>query len=164
MKAIVYTSNTGYTKQYAELLSQKTGLPAYTLREARKALQKGDKIIYLGWLFASHVRDYGKTAKLYDIAAVCGVGLCTTGALLREARAATAIPENIPLFTLQGGLDMGRLRGMNKFIITMMINGLDVKPARTDSEEAMLALLKKGGSYVSADNLHDILEWYENAE
>ena len=33
-KAIVYTSNTGYTAQYAALLAKKTGLRAYALNEA----------------------------------------------------------------------------------------------------------------------------------
>ena len=31
MNAIVYTSNTGYTAQYARLLSKQTGLPAHPL-------------------------------------------------------------------------------------------------------------------------------------
>ena len=32
--AIVYTSNTGYTAEYAYLLGGKTGLPVYALAEA----------------------------------------------------------------------------------------------------------------------------------
>lgn len=34
LNAIVYTSNTGYTRQYAVLLGEKTGLPVYSLEEA----------------------------------------------------------------------------------------------------------------------------------
>ena len=40
--AIVYTSNTGYTAQYAKLLGKKTGLPLYSLAEA------GAKLIVIG--------------------------------------------------------------------------------------------------------------------
>lgn len=36
MKAIVYISNTGHTKKYAELIGEKTGLPVYELSEAKK--------------------------------------------------------------------------------------------------------------------------------
>ena len=32
--AVVYTSNTGYTAQYASLLGGETGLPVYSLAEA----------------------------------------------------------------------------------------------------------------------------------
>ena len=45
LKAIVYTSNTGYTAQYAALLAKKTGLHAYTLEEAQGKLPDGAEII-----------------------------------------------------------------------------------------------------------------------
>ena len=38
INAIVYTSNTGYTAQYARLLDEKTGMPVYSLDEAEKSL------------------------------------------------------------------------------------------------------------------------------
>ena len=50
--AIVYTSNTGYTKQYAGMLGKNTGLPVYSLEEAMKELGAGDSILYLGLLMA----------------------------------------------------------------------------------------------------------------
>lgn len=40
--AIVYVSNTGYTKAYAQMLGNQTGLPVYPLEEAQKVL-KADK-------------------------------------------------------------------------------------------------------------------------
>ncbi len=39
-KAIVYTSNTGYTAAYAKLLGEKTGLLVYPLSEVVKSLEK----------------------------------------------------------------------------------------------------------------------------
>ena len=38
IQAIVYTSNTGYTAEYARMLGEKTGLPVLTLNEAKKSL------------------------------------------------------------------------------------------------------------------------------
>ena len=57
MKAIVYTSNTGTTKEYAEIIEKKTIIPAYTLDEAEKVLSAGDEVIYLGWLMAGTIKD-----------------------------------------------------------------------------------------------------------
>lgn len=37
-KAIVYTSNTGYTEEYARLLGEETGLPVYSLKDASDSL------------------------------------------------------------------------------------------------------------------------------
>lgn len=43
MKAIVYTSNTGFTARYAEILGRQTGLEVWELSEAVKKLPKGPK-------------------------------------------------------------------------------------------------------------------------
>ena len=48
MDAIIYTTNTGSTEQYAKLLAQKTGLPACSLAEAKKRGFAGAKVVYLG--------------------------------------------------------------------------------------------------------------------
>ena len=55
MDAIIYTTNTGSTEQYAKLLAQKTGLPACSLAEAKKRGFAGAKVVYLGgsWLALS---------------------------------------------------------------------------------------------------------------
>ena len=52
MDAIIYTTNTGSTEQYAKLLAQKTGLPTYSLAEAKKRNFVGAEAIYLGWIMA----------------------------------------------------------------------------------------------------------------
>ena len=52
MNAIIYTTNTGSTARYAELLPCATGLPAYSLAEAKSAVSTGAEVIYLGWIMA----------------------------------------------------------------------------------------------------------------
>lgn len=65
MNAIVYTSNTGTTKEYAKLLSDKLSLPYYSLDEIEYKVKPGSKIIYLGWIMASGVKGYKKVVKDY---------------------------------------------------------------------------------------------------
>ena len=55
--AIVYTSNTGHTRQYALLLGKQVCLPVYSLEEANSHLSGGSPVIYLGWIHASHVSE-----------------------------------------------------------------------------------------------------------
>lgn len=160
MKAIIYTSNTGFTAKYAELLGEKTGLPVYELSDAEKHIEKGAMIIYLGWLFANNVKGYKKAAEKYSIAAVCAVGLCDTGTLLEEVRKTISLPDSIPLFTLQGGIQHAKLHGINKLMINMLIKGLSAQKERSEQEERMLYLIKNDGNYVSEENLSAVLEWY----
>ena len=163
--SIVYTSNTGYTAEYARLLGEKTGLPVYSLAEAEQKLAAGNRVIYLGWLMASKVQGYKKAAKRYKVQAVCGVGMGGTGSQLQEVRRANAIPEKTPLFTLQGGFDIQKLSGVHKLMMTIMVKtagkGLAEKQDRTPDEDVMLEMLTQGGSRVSAENLAEVLAWVE---
>ena len=159
--AIVYTSKTGFTRQYAQLLGKRLGLPVYSLEDALYGMDQGSPILYLGWIHASAIRDYRKAAKNFSVCAVCGVGLCDTGTLTDQVRKATAIPASIPLFTLQGGFDRSKLKGLDKLMISMLVKGLSAQEKRSEQDERMLALLQTDGNYVSPDNLKGILDWYE---
>lgn len=163
MNAIVYTSNTGFTAQYAGLLGEKLNLPVYSLDAAKKELVAGAEILYLGWLMAGQVKGYKQAAKRYKIAAVCGVGMGAGGSQIEEVRKGNAIPENVPLFTLQGGFELGKLHGIYKFMMSTMKRTLGKKlaekPDKTAEEQDMLDLLLNGGSRVSEENLRPVLEW-----
>lgn len=161
MKAIVYTSNTGHTAEYAKILGEKTGLPVYALSEVAKQLSNGTEIIYLGWLFANNIKGYKKAAKQYKISAICAVGLCDTGTALAEVRKINSISEETPLFTMQGGMDKTKLRGINKFMINMLTKGLSSQKERSENDERMLHLLKNDQNYVSEENITAFMEWYK---
>ena len=165
--SIVYTSNTGYTAEYARLLGERTGLPVYSLAEAERKLAAGNRVIYLGWLMAGKVQGYKKAAKRYKVQAVCGVGMGGNGSQLQEVRKANAISEKTPLFTLQGGFDIQKLSGVYKLMMTIMVKtagkGLAEKQDRTPEEDVMLDMLTRGGSRVSAENLAEVLAWVDEA-
>ena len=165
--AIVYTSNTGYTRQYAMLLGEKTKLPVYSLDEAVQKLAQGNTVIYLGWLMAGKVQGYAKAAGRYHVAAVCGVGMGATGSQMQDLRKANALSDAMPVFTLQGGFDLARLKGVYKLMMTVMAKtagkALADKADRTPEEDAMLDMMRNGGSHVSEENLTAVVSWYQNA-
>lgn len=165
VNAIVYTSNTGYTAEYARLLGEKTGLPVFPLERAQRELPKGEAIVYLGWLMASQVKGYKAAKKRFAVRAVCGVGMGANGSQRSEVRRANGIEEDIPLFTLQGGFDMNRLHGLYKGMMRVMVRLLGKrlagKESRTPEENDMLLLMTQGGSRVSTDNLGDVIALLE---
>lgn len=160
---ILYTSNTGFTAQYAAMLSEQTGLPCFALKAAGH-IQPGTPILYLGWLMAGNVQGYKEAAKKYRVCAVCGVGMGSTDSQIEDVRKANALPADLPVFVLQGGFDMKRLHGVYKLMMTVMKNtvgkSLARKPERTADEGTMLDLLQNGGSRVSPENLSSVLDWY----
>ena len=88
MKAIVYTSHTGHTQRYAQLLAERTGVPAYSMKEAREKLRPKDEIFYMGWLMAGTVKGVQAAMDRYTIrgAAIVGVSPQGNGDLWTEAR------------------------------------------------------------------------------
>ena len=161
--AIVYTSNTGTTAQYARMLEERTGWKAYSLDEAWSALAENTPVLYLGWLMAGQVKELKKAQKRFKICAVCGVCMGRTGSQLAEVRKANALPLEMPVFTMQGGFDMKRLHGVYKMMMTIMGKTmgkrLSQKPDLSPEEREMLRLLNEGGSCVSEENLSGVLAW-----
>lgn len=164
MDGIVFTSNTGFTAQYAKLLGQKTGLPVYELGKTDNALPKKASVIFMGWLLAGGVKGYRKAARKYRIRAVCGVGLCDTGCLLAEVRKAISLPESIPLFTVQGGMDHSKLKGIYGSMIDTLTKIMAAKKNPTEDDKRMVELLTADASYVKETNLDALLAWYKETE
>ena len=162
-QAIVYTSNTGFTREYALMLGQKTNLPVYSLQESSGKIARESSVVYLGWLMAGKVQGYADAAKQYSVEAVCGVGMGSTGSQMEDVKKNNNIPDSTPVFTLQGGFDMNKLRGVYKMMMQVMKKTvgkkLAEKPDRTPNEEEMLDLLLHGGSRVSEENLAAVMEW-----
>ena len=71
------------------------------------------------------------------------------------------MPDSLPLFTLQGGMDKTKLRGINKFMINMLTKAIGSKKDKSADDERMLYLLKNDQDYVSEENLTAFIEWYE---
>lgn len=163
--AIVYTSNTGFTAQYASLLGGETGLPVYSLEDASKSLPQSSPIVYLGWLTAGKVQGYDKAVTKFNLQALCAVGMAKSGSQMEDVRKSNNLPQGLPLFTLQGGFDLKKLRGIYRLMMLVMsktvAKKLAAKPDRTPDEEDMLDLFQNGGNRVSLENLRPVLAWYE---
>ena len=164
MNAMIYTTNTGSTERYARLLAEQTGLPAYSLAEAKKAVPAGAEVIYLGWIMAGLVKGYASAAKRYRVRAVCAVGMGQTGTQTDSVRKKSEIPANIPLFILQGNFDVKKLHGVYRLMMEIMVKtagkSLAQKKGRTPEEDDMLDMMLHGGERVKAENLSAVLDWY----
>ena len=155
VSAIVYTSNSGFTAQYATLLSHQTGLPLHRLEES--TLPRGTQVLYLGWLCAGKIQGLKKAAARYQVEAVCAVGLapeCDLGKLAGDNHW-----TELPLFYLRGGYSPARVRGKYKMMMTMM-KAILSKKTDPQSREALEAI-ERGADWVSAPQLEPVLNWLQ---
>ena len=87
-----------------------------------------------------------------------------TGTQTDSVRKKSAIPANIPLFTLQGNFDVKKLHGIYRPMMEIMVKtagkSLAKKKDRTPEEDDMLDMMLCGGERVKAENLSAVLDWY----
>lgn len=165
IKAIVYTSNTGNTRKYAQLLGKEINIPVLEFRDALNQLSEKIEIIYFGWIMAGGIKGYKEVNQHFSVKAACGVGMKATGSQNIDVRERNQIPEDIAVFTLQGGYEKEKLKGINKFMMNMVakasLKELSQKDKRTAADEDMIDLLNNGGNRVNLKNLKSVIEWYQ---
>lgn len=167
MKAIIYESNTGSTKKYALLLAEKISLPAYTINEAKNHLSKHDDVIHIGWICAGCVKGYKKIKSLYNVLAVCVVGMApfANEKYIRHIAETNKI-SNAQIFYMRGGFSMKKLHGIYKIMMIMMTSVVGFmiknKKNKTEEEKQMLEVLQTQGDFVSEKNVTEIISWYSS--
>ena len=75
IRAIVYTSQTGFTARYAGMLGEATGAPVYPLKEAVKRLERGTPVFYLGWLCAGSIHGLERASRRFAVQGIGAVGI-----------------------------------------------------------------------------------------
>jgi hypothetical protein len=165
VEAIVYESNTGFTRKYAELLSEATGLKVYERRTAGGSLKKGAAVLYMGWLMAGSVKGFKKACGRYRIKALAAVGMGSPSDKSSADTVQKYTTEDMPVFYLQGGLDVGKLRGLYKFMMSSAgkatENSPDTNDKMTDEERGKRDLFKNGGNFVKKENLEQLMAWIQ---
>lgn len=159
VKAIVYTTNTGHTLEYARMLSKRLNVPYYSVNEAKAKLNEDDEIIYLGWVCASRISGLSNVRTKYNINCVGAVGLYPYDEnnidMMKKANGL-----NEPLFYLRGGLDYTKLKGIKRLVLQMVgkVMGKGDKPENKEMAE----IFKNGVNFVSEKNLDPIIKHINN--
>ncbi len=162
---IVYSSNTGYTEQYAKLLGKAIDMPSYKLGSVPEC-HKGAEVIYLGWLFAGQLVGYKKCARKYRVRCAVGVGMSPPAPEMAAGlRAAIKAPDSVAVFYVQGGFDINKLSLPMKLVMKVKCKEiaarLAAKPEMTEAEALTYQMTQGGASAVSRENLAEVIAWYK---
>lgn len=160
MTAIVYVTNTGSSKRYAEMLSEKTGYDVYSLSEA-EGLGKDAEVIFIGWVMGGSVQGLAEAREKFTLKAVCPVGMMKGEKAAEDVKAKNAITE--PMFPLLGDFHIDSLKGMYRMMMGMMLKMMKSKLKENpvpDGDKAIEAI-EKGIDGVSGENLTELLGWLE---
>lgn len=163
--SLVYESNAGHTYRYAEYLSERLEVPAYSLDQAKRKLPRGSKVVFLGWIFASTVKGAKKALQRFDVLAVIGCGMGPTGSQLDQIRQQTGVPDRIPVFSVQGGMELSKLSGPYKLALSMAAKAAqkagEAPGGQSDEDRQMLELFQNPRDCVSQHNVDLLLTWLD---
>ena len=168
---IIYGSNYGTTEQYAKELSKRTNIEAISFENVQE-INKYDKIIYIGGLYAGGVLGMSKTLrKLTNIQnktiIIATVGLADP----TDEKNITNIRNNIKvqiskeiydkakIFHLRGGIDYSKLKFFHKTMMKLLYNAVKNIPQEKLSSEnkAMIETYNKKVNFVNFSDLDKII-------
>ena len=165
---IVYRSNTGFTREYAEMLGRAEKMKACPLSEAQGKVGPGESVFYMGPLMAGHISGIDQAVKKFAVKGVCGVGMSPASPQVLEALSKANYTSGAPIFYLQGGWAPKKVGWLKRRMVGMATKSIreslqDKGSRRTPEENKQLDFLLHGGSFVAFENLETIREWMKGA-
>lgn len=168
---IIYGSNYGTTEQYAKELSKRTNIEAISFENVQE-INKYDKIIYIGGLYAGGVLGMSKTLRKLTniqnktiIIATVGLADPTDEKNINNIRnnikvqISKKIYDKAKIFHLRGGIDYSKLKFFHKTMMKMLYNAVKNIPQEKLSAEnkAMIETYNKKVNFVNFSDLDKII-------
>jgi len=157
--AVIYTSQTGFTKQYAQWLAEDVQGDCFTIAEAEKMeFSEYGAIVFGGWCFAGTIKKLdwfkGKMARWEDKKkAVFAVGASPAeNPELQEAFGKIFSGEEwnrVSVFYCPGGLRYENMKPVSKVMMKMFAKMVAGKKDKTEDEKVMAEMI--GKSYDISD-------------
>ena len=149
--AIIYVSQTGFTKQYAEWIAEEVQGACMTVAEAEKKDLAGyDAVVFGGWCFAGSIKKLDwfkkKTAKWADkkkVVYAVGASPLENPELQEGLRKNFTDEEwaQISVFYCPGGLCYEKMNGVSRVMMKMFVRMLAKN--KSEKEQAMAKMLSK---------------------
>ena len=151
---IIYGSQYGTTKRYAEYLSEMTGIEAVAFKEA-KDIDKYDRVIFMGALYAGSVLGLKKTVSKMSPKqelVIVTVGLVDPNDPENIDYIRHSIKERIPadlydetrIFHLRGAIDYSQLSLKHRMMMAVIHSKLSKMPEEKLNTEAKTILATYG--------------------
>lgn len=170
MKAVViYKSQTGFTKKYAEWIAEELAADIFHVSEANiDMLQNYDTVIYGGGLYASGINgvkfitensDSLKGKKVIVFATGASVGRAEEIEGVKNKNFTAEQQEYIKFFYLRGGFNYNKLSPVNKILMTILKWKLKMKKDLTPDERGMLASYDHSVDFVKKKNIQELVAY-----
>lgn len=169
MKTIViYNSQTGFTKRYAEWIAEAAGADCLEFSEAkRKSMDTYEAIVFGGWVHAGSISRLnwfkGNIDKWADKKLVA---FCVGGSPIDNPEIEKALKQNfneselkkVSVFYCPGGFNYKKMSPSSKIMMKMFIKMLKVKKDKTEAEQEMIKMISTSYDISDKKYIEPILE------
>jgi len=169
---VIYNSQTGFTKRYAEWIAEETDAECFELSVAKKkSFDTYDAIIFGGWACAGSISklswfkgniDKWNEKKL--------IAFCVGGSPLENPEILPALRQNfsdsewekVNVFYCPGGFNYEKMSVPSKLMMKMFLKALKSKKDKTEQEEVMVKMIASSYDISDKKYIEPILECLNN--
>lgn len=172
MKTIViYNSQTGFTKRYAQWIAKKTGADCVELSEAKKrSMDAYEAIIFGGWACAggiSKLRWF--KGNMDQWAGKKLIVFCVGGSPIDSPSIETALKNNfseaefkkVNVFYCPGGFCYEKMSASSRFMMKLFLKTLKAKKDKTEEEREMIKMISASYDISDPKYIEPILKCLE---
>ena len=176
MKAlIIYTSQTGFTKKYAQWLSDRLKADIYELKDVQKKedafFDEYQAIVYGGWAMAGKtvkINWFFEKAKAWNkkrLAVFCVGGSPNDNPDVEKMLENMITDEQkkyIKAFYCQGGFDYEKMNTASRLAMKMFVSALKKKKDPTEDEKIMVKMISDSYDISDIKYIEPIAEYIED--
>lgn len=169
---VIYNSQTGFTKRYAQWIAEATGADCLELSEAKKkSMAVYEAIIFGGWACAGGISklswfknniDKWSDKKL--------IAFCVGGSPIDNPEIEPALKQNfkesefkkVNVFYCPGGFNYEKMSTPSKLMMKIFIKTLKAKKNKTEEEEVMIKMISSSYDISDKKYIEPILECLKN--
>jgi len=169
MKTIViYNSQTGFTKRYAQWIAEAAGAECLELSEAKKKdLEPYGAIVFGGWACGGGIRKLGWfKGNLEKWAGKKLIVFCVGGSPMESPDIGPALKriftdaewEKVNVFYCPGGFNYEKMPPSSKLMMKLFVKALQAKKDRTEAEKEMAKMISSSYDISDRKYIAPILE------
>lgn len=169
MKTIViYNSQTGFTKRYAQWIAEATGADCLELSAAkRKSMDTYEVIVFGGWARAGSISKLNWLKRNIDKWADKKlIVFCVGGSPIDNPEIEQALKQNfkeserkkVSIFYCPGGFNYEKMPALSKLMMKTFIKMLKAKKDKTEAEQEMIKMISASYDISDKKYIEPILE------
>ena len=171
---VIYNSQTGFTKRYAQWIAEAAGAECVELERAKKrSFDDYDAIIFGGWAcaggisklkwFKAHMDNWrGKKLIVYCVGGSPAEAPDIHQAL--RSNFSDAQWEKVKVFYITGGLKYEKMSSVSKMMMKVFLKTLRAKKDKTEEEKVMVEMISHSYDISDRKYIEPILEWLKRGE